>query len=321
MSEQENSNDLQAREVLETTLTPGERLQAYTSGSMTVEFFSKTYHLGLTMDRLILLPHKRGRQSGRVISIQRENIESLKWSGFGGSLRIKFGMDECQISISKRHWRRRAKSLVDLHNQLPQPNILLERDEKKSRIIQQAEAFHDLGFLRSAIAEIEKLQPDPENAVDPEVQRINQQFADERLAVRVGAGFLFINIGISVVLMGLFALCSLSESLATILLLIPAVIDIMIGINLWKGTSRQWQSWAVLRAVLSIPFYGFIFLSQGQILDFVIQTSLCASILIVLTGDSNRNRTWLAVGVFGIGFLGLVVLSLIAGFIHGFLQG
>lgn len=316
MNNQENKKEQQARELLESILAPGEKLKAYISGSIAVDFLSKTYHLGLTIDRLVLVPHRRGRQSDRVLSIGRENIQSLKWSGLGGRLIVQLGKDKLQISISKRYWRRRAKDLVDTHNQLPHPKVPLEPEVRKSRIIHQAQSFHDLGFLRTAIAEIEKLQRDPSNAADSEVQQIRQQFNEARLAVRVGAGFLFINTGIGAALIGLITLCgSISEAPGTLMFIVPAAIDIMIGINLWKGTSRQWQAWAVLRAVLGFLFYGIFHLSQGQILDFVLQTTLCASIFIVLTGESNRNRTYLAIGVYGIGYLGLFILSFIIGFI------
>ncbi len=231
-------------------------------------------------------------------------------------------MDELQITLRTRYWRRRAKEFTETHTQLPQPKIPREPEELKNRLIQQAQALHDLGFLRAANAEIEKLQRDPTHAADPETQRITHQFAEERLAIRVGAGFLFINVAIAASLMGLFALCGLlSEAPATLLLVLPAIIDVLIGINLWKGTSRQWQGWAVLRAVLGIVFLGIALLGQGQTVDFITQTSYCAAIIIVLTGESSRKRTWLAVGVYSIGYLGVFVLSFIMSFISGVVQG
>ncbi len=322
MNNPEKKSEQQAREMLESALTPGERLQAYTNGSIAIDFLSKTFFLGLTMDRLILVPYKRSKQSGPVLSIWRENIQSIKLPVFGGRLKVNFGVNELQISISKRQWRRRAKELVETHNQLPQPRPPREPEEMKNRIIQQAQTFHDLGFLRAATEEIEKLQHDPLHAADPETQRITKQFAEERLAVRVGAGLLFVNVGISAVLMGLFALCGLlAESYTTIIFFIPAIIDIMIGINLWKGVSQQWKAWAILRAVFGFLFLGFLFLSQGRIIDFVAQASLSTSIVITLTGKSERYRTWLAVGIYSIGYIGIFVVTFIMNLISGVVQG
>ncbi len=62
MNNPEKENERQAREMLESALMPGERLQAYTSGAIAVVYFSKTYHIGLTMDRLILVPYKRDKK-------------------------------------------------------------------------------------------------------------------------------------------------------------------------------------------------------------------------------------------------------------------
>ena len=102
MSDQENKHERQAREMLEASLPPDEKLQAYTSRSFAVDFLSKTYHPGLTIDRHILVPYKRSQQLGPVLSIWQDTFQSLKWSGLGRRLKVKFGRDELQISIRKR---------------------------------------------------------------------------------------------------------------------------------------------------------------------------------------------------------------------------
>ncbi len=87
--------------------------------------------------------------------------------------------------------------------------------------------------------------------------------------------------------------------------------------SLWRGRARQWETWAILRAVLGFIVFGLIVLVRGAILEFVMQAALCGSLVLVLTGESKRTRTWVAIGIYVIGYVGLLLLSFVIGFLKG----
>jgi hypothetical protein len=303
----ENKKEIDARQQLEAQLEPSEELLAYSGGVIVGIVSTRPIYFGLTVERFILLPLKRGKPSGQALSIWRENISSMRWSGIWDRLKIKLPKGEFSIACGKRYWKKRIKNLVEMHTEAPLP----QHDDimMNERRLQQAEVFQELGLIASAQAVSEGVQSSPEiesTIPSPEI------LAEKRLALRVGAGFLFVNVGVLILLSALIAAGggSLQPNL-----FISAIVDIIIGINLWRGQAHQWATWAIVRAVIGFIFFGIISLVQGAILDFLAQTAFCGSLVLVLTGNSNRNRTWVSIGIYVIGYLGVVLASFLVGFL------
>jgi hypothetical protein len=295
---------------LEAQLEPGEELLAYTGGAITGIVSTRPIYLGLTAERLILLSLKRGRPTGQIWNIWRENIVSLEWSGLWDRLKIRLPKDRLDIACGKRYWKKRARNLIESHLETPVPRH--DAEIMMQRTLEQIEVFHELDLIASVEAmseDVRRANPEIELAVSsPEV------LAEKRLALRVGAAFLFINAGIAV-LFG--ALIVMGDGSLEPGLFVSIIIDLVIGINLWKGNARQWSNWAIIRAALGLIFYGIISLVGGAYLDFVAQAALCGSIILVLAGESKRGKTLASIGIYAIGFLGVILLSFVIGFLGG----
>jgi hypothetical protein len=143
---------------------------------------------------------------------------------------------------------------------------------------------------------------------------VYQELKDQRFSYQVGAGFLLIN-----VLAGFFfALLGIISGLPVLpTIFVSAIIDILIGVNLWKGQVQPWAGWALVRAVLGAIIYGILYLGQGLYLDLFAQISFCGAIILVLTGTRDRLRAYTAIGIYTIGFLGIITVSFIYGLISG----
>ena len=259
------------------------------------------------MTVLSILPLKRGKPSGQVLSIWRENIISMRWSGIWDRLKIKLPKGEFDIACGKRYWKKRVKGLVETHTELPIPQY--DDTVTNERRLEQVKVFQELGLIASAQAMSEgvSLPPEMESAVpSPEM------LTEKRLALRVGAGFLFINTGLMALLAVLIVLAGGSVSPSN---LIAAVVDVIIGINLWRGRGNQWQGWAIARAALGLLVFGLTSLLQGAFLQFLGQVAFCGSLILVLTGESKRNRTWASIALY-VGHLGTLLLTLVIGFLN-----
>ncbi len=160
----ENKQEIEARQQLETQLEPGEELLAYSGGVIVGVWSTKPIYLGLTAERLILLPLKRGKPSGQVLSIWRENISSMRWSGIWDRLKIKLPKGEFDIACGKRYWKKRVKGLVEAHTEvsIPQYNDTITNERR----LEQVKVFRELGLVASAQAVSEGLPLPPE--MEPE---------------------------------------------------------------------------------------------------------------------------------------------------------
>lgn len=316
MVEKENWKELEARQALETQLVTGEQLLAYTSGNV-VGATAQPYHLGLTAERIILLPLKRGRPSGQASSLRREVIKSLTGSGWlQYRLRIKAPQDTLTLVCAGR-WVKRTKDLVSRFVAAPPPPLASPAAAARLSL-QQAQDFMNLGLLASAQQQFqEAVVATPALTADAAAAELQTQLTETRLALRVGAGFSFGNIGVALVIFALLALLGQTQSLAEIFnipLIISLLIDFYIGINLWQGKA-QWRGWALARAIFGLMLYGLIALSQSDWFSLITQAAFSGSFIILLTGKSARTRTWIAIGLYLLGYLGItfgfLLLSLI----------
>ncbi len=229
---------------------------------------------------------------------------SLNWSGLWNRLRIRLAKDTLDISSAGGYWKKRVEDLVNSHNQVPSPEPDSTLTSHKQ--LEQAKTFQDLGLVASAQYAIEKIQFTPPVQVPPEVHLANE-IAEKWLALRVGAGFLLVNVGLT-----LFAIAIIisKHGMLNPGLPISAVIDAAIGVNLWRGHVRQWAALAVFRAGAGLLLFGLMSLSRGDILGFVLQAAFCSSLILVLIGKGNRLKTWTAAGVFAISCLGILFVFL-----------
>lgn len=301
----EDKKEAEIRQHLEAKLETGEELLAYTSGAISGFLSARSIYLGLTPRRLLLLPLEYGKPSNQASSIWRENITSLKWSGLWSRLKVCFPKDELDIACSGRHWKSLARELIDSHNEAPirQQGVPLTAQEQ----LEQVEAFRKLGLTASAQEMIQKLQLVPESETGS-VALVLKEVVEKRLALRVGAGFLLINVGLAILFT---AFIIMGNGRVNPALLISAVIDVAVGINLWKGRAHQWVALAVFRAVLGLGFFGLISLFQGAVLSFIAQAAFCISLVLVLAGKGRRVKTLTAIAVYIIGYLGVLLASVV----------
>ena len=315
MSERESRQEVEARQALEAHLESSEELLAYVSGNL----FSSTnqpYHIGLTQERLVLVRKKGGKASGEVYSIRRAAVKSVKWASLGPSLQVSLPMDKVDVRLRGR-WRKRAKALARLFDADKLPagvELTISAQEQ----LQQARDFQALGLLASSQGELDKaLKRDSTLGTDPEVLALEEQLSEARLALRVGAGFLFVGAAINLCLTLVFALVGGVEAAAASFAgLISYVIDIGIGIGLWQGRMR-WRVWALLRAVLGFLFLGVSSIAQGDFVALILQAAFSGAVILVLTGESNRTRTMIAVGIYAVGYVALLLAVVLGPFVLG----
>lgn len=315
MTEIESRKERETRLALEVHLDADEELLAYTSGDIT-GLTARKHHFGLTAERLILLPLKRGAPSGQMYSIRRESVESLKWSGsLWPRLRIRLPKDNLDLRFRGGNWRRRARELTNAATQ-SSPLPLTYSTTTSQRQLQQTRDFQGLGFSASAQHELSKaLEANPALSMDPSVVSLQGQLAEAGLALRVGAGFLFANIGVAILITALLAILGGEQAVSEFLdsgLIISLLADLWIGASLWRGRT-QWRAAAIVRAALGFIVFGVFALAEGGCLGLIIQAAFSGSVILVLTGESKRSRTWAAIGIYAIGYLGLLGLYVLIG--------
>lgn len=219
----------EVQHALEHQLNSNEELLAFTIGYIN-GLTARPYYIGLTADRLILMPLKRRVPSGQVYSIRLEYIKSLKWSGFTSpSLRIRLPKDNAILTFRRRDWRKRAKELTNLATQTAPPSTG-DTATRSQRQIQQSQDLHGIGFITSAQHLLnETLKTQPTTSDDPSMRSLREQLDEGRQALRAGASFLFGGIGVVILFNPLTAILVAAGAL---------IIDLWIGISLWQGRSK-----------------------------------------------------------------------------------
>jgi len=304
----ENKIEQSTRELLETVLAPGEKLLAYSGGVLPGLFSNKPIAAGITTRRLMIQPLKKNIKNGPALTIWRKCIESIKFSSIGSRLVVKVPQGSLIIITNKSYWKTRAKKFPEQLRSMPLGQTLPW--PTGSQLEAQINGFEELGLINSALA-ISKTSPDPELG---ESSARFQKLTDQRFSYQVAAGFLLFNILIGL----LFAFLGLISGIPILpSLFISAVIDLLIGLNLWKGQIQPWAGWALLRAGVGAVLYGILYISQGLYLDLLAQLSFCGAIILVLTGDRDRMRSYTAIGIYAIGFLGIITITFILGLLSG----
>lgn len=132
----ESKKEQQARAVIEAHLEPGEMLRQYTWGgakSTSAAWFlfgalgaalskrgQKTYFVGLTDRRLVLVEGKGQTATGETLGIPLEEVKGLKYKRgmYSGSLNIHLSADTMALHFDSRPWFPRAQQMAKL---LPLP--------------------------------------------------------------------------------------------------------------------------------------------------------------------------------------------------------
>jgi hypothetical protein len=96
MATKESKNEALTREFLSRQLVDGETLFAFTTGQIRGAT-AKYYYIGLTENRIILLPYKRKKPNGQPLSILLTSIQEIKMAG--RSIKIKLISDATGIFI------------------------------------------------------------------------------------------------------------------------------------------------------------------------------------------------------------------------------
>lgn len=306
----ENLEEGSVRQALEAQLQAGETLLACTQGQMTGVVQGVPYYLGLTEARLLLVPQKLANQS---VGIYRAHIKALKltWAGFSADrLQVKLLHDTLLVSIGGGQWRRRAQELVRVGAQEAASPVSMGIAATRQSLVRQAQDFQALGFLASAQRVLnDAAQWDPALSLDPAVEPLQKQLAETRLAYRVGAGFLFAYVGVMALFAGLLVL--MGEGLAgfDLYTLVSIGLALYFGVALWLGQSEQRQP-----TIFGVSL-GFVATFFGNIPDInfinlITGLSFAGAIVLVLTGQSNRRRTWLAIAIYVFGYLGVMALAM-----------
>lgn len=129
---QESKKERQARAVIEAHLKPGETLRHFTWGgtkSTSAAWFlfgaigaaltkrgQKTYFVGLTDHRLVLVEGKGQTTTGEVQSIPLEEVKGLKYKRglYSGSLNIHLSADTMALHFDSRPWFPRAQQMAKM---------------------------------------------------------------------------------------------------------------------------------------------------------------------------------------------------------------
>jgi hypothetical protein len=181
------------------------------------------------------------------------------------------------------------------------------------RSLAQARDFNSLGLYAVAQAELGKLETAYSSESRSEIEALSSQLSDKRFALKAAAGFLIGDATLSVLLSGLASVGIASPGSLLCSVAFAPLIDAYIAVNLWRGRIREGQSWAILFALLMLFFAASDYAAGGFLLDLVMRISFSLSLLLVVLGQPKRARTFAAIGIFAVGFVGLFMLGLLAG--------
>lgn len=306
MERKESKSERDIRQALEAQLDTNEELLGYTTGKI-AELIARPYYIGLTTKRLILMPLGRLMKvpSGEVYSIRREIIRSLKWLRFFSMLQINLLEDSLSFGFRGHYsWEKQAKALVDL---IPPTAASppVDMASAKQQHLQQAHDLQKLGVIALAQREANAaLQADlTSDGADSPAVAMQKQLSETRLALRVGAAFLFANV--TIVLSAIPGDAWYTGEFLRFDLIMALVANIWLGVNLWRGWARG-KAWGLPIAALGFINLGLIAVLSGLFLEVIVFGALVGGFVIALTGKSTRVRTLVAVAIYVLGYLGFV---------------
>lgn len=92
--------------------------------------------------------------------------------------------------------------------------------------------------------------------------------------------------------------------------LVGVFIFLLAGVNLWQRQTH-WRGGGIVLGLLNVFIFGIDFYNTAGLLGALTWGAFGAAILLVLTGQSNHNRTRTAIGLYVVGHLGLLALLIL----------
>jgi hypothetical protein len=299
-----NKVELEVQELLQSELKPDEELLAFTQGKAGSKFY-----IGLTKERLILLPVERQEDSS-AINIRRDAVKALNSSWIFATLKVKFPGEQLSIRCDGP-WRNRARNIAQIHYSTPVPSETSESVTSNADHLQQVQDFRRLDLLNSAEAALKRaVKLDPALKLNPDVRTLHQELKEKLLALRVGGGLL---ISTWLILSGL-ALADGSRP--------PFFSGLfgLVGYHLWRRRAR----WRVtgLRVGLGLAvLYAWADYTVFGLLDALLWLPFGAAVTLALTGQAQRKRTATAAILYVTGFIGILNYWFLEGLVSPLLEG
>lgn len=225
--------------------------------------------------------------------------------------------------LSEQSGQKPALNVDELSFSIANPQLYLEkaRDLEREgvigsahqRFLQRVRDIRELGRVDLAYRSLNKaMHSDASLGEDQPAASLLRQLFTEKLALRVGAGFLFgfVLVAISIiVLRGIFGEVQDAKDLLFKGEGVLVFYDLLFGIGLWKGRSRL-RICVILRAIGSFLLFGIGVLSWVGFLNMLAEAAFSSSVVLVLLSKSRRNL-WIAIAVYVIGFLGVTLFSIL----------
>ncbi len=176
--------------------------------------------------------------------------------------------------------------------------------------LQKADNYQRIGLNSQAQHELWQAQQlDPTIVGEAQFQALyggavtrSQYDQSRRVAARIAAVMLFINALVN----GLLALILFASGDAGGVgggALIALIINVFIGIQLWRGKAH-WQRNTLAWAALGLLFWGARALVSQEWPDFAMQVAFSAAIFLLLSGTPARWRNITAIVLYAIGYIG-----------------
>ena len=200
---------------------------------------------------------------------------------------------------------------------------IINSQSQAQSYLDKAETYNKLGLDGQVRHELEQAkQLDPYIAQEPRYkalldESVSKTQASEALRTpfRVGAGMLFINAVIGVIILILVLTSGGGTGLAGSDFISP-IVNLIFGVNLWQ-VKKQWQKYTVWWAVLGLVLFGGGALVSGDYFSLITQTGFSGSLILLLAGTPSKARTITAVIIYLVAYLGLLCLVLGLSFLGG----
>lgn len=180
--------------------------------------------------------------------------------------------------------------------------------------LEKAETYNKLGLDGQVLYELEQAkQLDPYILQEPRYKAFIEESAFKvqvtealKTPFRIGAGMLFVNAVLGVIFLILILTSGGGTDLASGDFIAP-IVSLIIGVNLWQ-IKKQWQKYTVWWAALGLVLFGGGALISGDFFSLLTQIGFSGSLILLLAGTPSKVRTYTAVGVFLVMYLGLICL-------------
>ncbi|MEM7800767.1 MAG: hypothetical protein AAF633_16370 [Chloroflexota bacterium] len=286
-------------------LAASEMLLAFTAGRIdpepdAMQELGHHLYLGLTSHRFLLyFP-----QVGEVLPIWRATVTDLEWESGIRTLRMHFKTESLNIVCRGSRWADRASLFVEIDQTVPiRPELAQFEDNLVQRRLMEVAGLKQLGFEATAQRLLNEARP--AQPWDPSTGQFEASLRDQQFALRSTSLFLLAQ-GTAELILG-------SQLQIPLFGIILAVVDFIIAAQLWRGKPLLWGKVggkvAQLRAVLVGGLVGLILFSAGDLGGIWPHLLLALIVPLALGGSRRRGKTWMAIGIFLIGW------ALILGFL------